>query len=50
MQDTDASAGASDGGTNYGAGSGGSSSENGAGSTGNGSQGAIFVTYYELNS
>jgi hypothetical protein len=50
VQDSDASAGASDGGTNYGAGSGGSSSEDGAGSTGNGSQGAIFVTYYELNS
>lgn len=42
-------AGASQAGYNYGAGSGSSSSESGAGSTANGSQGAIFVTYYEIN-
>ena len=41
--------GASDAGNNYGAGSGGSASEVGAGSTGSGSSGAIFVTYYEVN-
>ena len=42
-------AGASQAGSNYGAGSGGSAGECGAGSTGNGSSGAIFVTYYEIN-
>jgi len=42
-------AGASQSGSNYGAGSGGSAGESGAGSTGNGSSGAIFVTYYEIN-
>ena len=42
-------AGASQAGSNYGAGSGGSAGESGAGSTGNGSSGAIFVTYYEIN-
>lgn len=42
-------AGASQAGASYGAGSGGSAGESGAGSTGNGSSGAIFVTYYEIN-
>jgi hypothetical protein len=42
-------AGASDAGNNYGAGSGGSASETGGGSTRAGSGGAIFVTYYEIN-
>ena len=42
-------AGGSGSGANYGAGSGGSAGESGAGSTGNGSSGAIFVTYYEIN-
>lgn len=42
-------AGASQSGATYGAGSGGSAGESGAGSTGNGSSGAIFVTYYEIN-
>jgi len=49
VQHSSGAAGASDAGNNYGAGSGGSSSESGAGSTANGSQGAIFVTYYEIN-
>ena len=49
VQHSSGAAGASDAGVNYGAGSGGSASESGAGSTGNGSQGAIFVTYYEIN-
>ena len=49
VQHSSGAAGASDAGNNYGAGSGGSSSEIGAGSTANGSQGAIFVTYYEIN-
>ena len=43
------SAGASQAGANYGAGSGGSASENGAGAANSGSSGAIFVTYYEVN-
>jgi hypothetical protein len=50
VQHSSGAAGASDGGNNYGAGSGGSASESGAGSTGSGSSGAIFVTYYEVNS
>lgn len=49
VQHSSGAAGASDAGNNYGAGSGGSSSESGAGSTGAGSSGAIFVTYYEIN-
>ena len=49
VQHSSGAAGASDAGTNYGAGSGGSASESGAGSTGSGSNGAIFVTYYEIN-
>lgn len=49
VQHSSGAAGASDAGTNYGAGSGGSSSESGAGSTSAGSNGAIFVTYYEVN-
>ena len=49
VQHSSGAAGASDAGTNYGAGSGGSASESGAGSTGSGSSGAIFVTYYEVN-
>lgn len=49
VQHSSGAAGASDAGNNYGAGSGGSASESGAGSTGDGSQGAIFVTYYEIN-
>ena len=49
VQHSSGSAGASNNGVNYGAGSGGSASESGAGSTGNGSSGAIFVTYYEIN-
>ena len=48
-QHSSGAAGAADAGNNYGAGSGGSASESGAGSTGNGSSGAIFVTYYEIN-
>jgi len=50
VQHSSGAAGASDAGNNYGAGSGGSASESGAGSTGSGSSGAIFVTYYEVNS
>jgi hypothetical protein len=49
VQHSSGAAGASDGGSNYGAGSGGSASERGAGSSANGSSGAIFVTYYEIN-
>jgi len=49
VQHSSGAAGASDAGNNYGAGSGGSASESGAGSTGAGSGGAIFVTYYEVN-
>lgn len=49
VQHSSGAAGASDAGINYGAGSGGSASEVGAGSTGAGSSGAIFVTYYEIN-
>ncbi len=49
VQHSSGAAGASDGGSNYGAGSGGSASESGAGSSANGSSGAIFVTYYEIN-
>lgn len=49
VQHSSGAAGASDAGNNYGAGSGGSASESGAGSTGSGSSGAIFVTYYEVN-
>ena len=49
VQHSSGAAGASDAGNNYGAGSGGSASEVGAGSTGSGSSGAIFVTYYEVN-
>ena len=47
--DNNGAAGASQAGSNYGAGSGGSAGESGSGSTGNGSGGAIFVTYYEIN-
>ena len=47
--DNNSAAGASQGGTNYGAGSGGSAGETGAGSTGNGAEGAVFITYYEIN-
>jgi hypothetical protein len=49
VQHSSGAAGASNGGGNYGAGSGGSASESGAGSSANGSSGAIFVTYYEIN-
>lgn len=49
VQHSSGAAGTSDHGTNYGAGSGGSASEVGAGDTGAGSSGAIFVTYYEVN-
>ena len=49
VQHSSGAAGASDAGNNYGAGSGGSASESGAGSSANGSSGAIFVTYYEIN-
>ena len=49
VQHSSGAAGASNGGGNYGAGSGGSASERGAGSSANGSSGAIFVTYYEIN-
>jgi len=49
VQHSSGAAGASDGGSSYGAGSGGSASERGVGSSANGSSGAIFVTYYEIN-
>ncbi|MEK9896236.1 MAG: hypothetical protein VW518_07415, partial [Burkholderiaceae bacterium] len=54
VQHSSGDAGNSSSGTNYGAGSGGTSSEfysgvNTDNTTGNGSQGAIFVTYYEIN-
>lgn len=54
VQHSSGDAGNSGSGTNYGAGSGGTSSEYYSGTntnntTGNGSQGAIFVTYYEIN-
>lgn len=49
VQHSSGAAGASDAGNDYGAGSGGSSSESGAGSTADASNGAIFVTYYEVN-
>lgn len=49
VQHSSGAAGASDAGNDYGAGSGGSSSESGAGSTADASSGAIFVTYYEVN-
>lgn len=49
VQHSSGAAGASDAGNNYGAGSGGSASESGAGSSASGSGGAIFVTYYEIN-
>ena len=49
VQHSSGAAGASDAGNNYGAGSGGSASEGGAGSSASGSSGAIFVTYYEVN-
>jgi hypothetical protein len=47
--DNNGAAGASGAGAVYGAGSGGSAGENGAGSTGTGASGAVFVTYYEIN-
>lgn len=49
VQHSSGAAGASDAGNNYGAGSGGSASENGSGIANTGSSGAIFVTYYEVN-